>query len=123
MFVTKLKSLLLSAVLPGLMFLGVTPAQAACGYASFYGYQDGYAWRTTANGETMNPNAMTTAHRYLPFGTRLRVTNQSNGKSIIVRVTDRGPFAAGRSLDLSHGAFRKIASTSQGVANVCYSVV
>ena len=125
MLSSKLKSLLASAVLPGLMFLGVNPAQAAsCSGASYYGGGgDGYAWRTTASGEVMNPNAMTTAHRSLPFGTRLRVTNQSNGKSIVVRVTDRGPFVAGRSLDLSYGAFLKIAPAGQGVANVCYSVM
>jgi len=94
-----------------------------CGGASYYGHQDGYAWRTTASGEAMNPGLMTTAHKYLPFGTRLRVTNQNNGKSIIVKVNDRGPFVAGRVLDLSYGAFTKIASASQGVTRVCYSKV
>jgi len=92
-----------------------------CGEASYYGHLDGYAWRTTASGETMNPSLMTTAHRHLPFGTRLMVTNQSNGKSVIVKVNDRGPFVGGRVLDLSHGAFIKIAPVSQGIARVCYS--
>jgi len=92
-----------------------------CGNASYYGYQDGYAWRTTASGETMNPKAMTTAHRYLPFGTRLLVTNQRNGKSVVVKVNDRGPFVGGRVLDLSHGAFTRLASSSQGVTQVCFS--
>jgi len=125
MLSSKLKSLLASAVLPGLMFLGVNPAQAAsCSGASYYGGGgDGYAWRTMANGQPMNPNAMITAHKHYNFGTRLRVTNQSNGKSVVVTVTDRGPFIAGRELDLSYGAFAKIASPSQGVAQVCYSRV
>jgi rare lipoprotein A len=124
MLSSKLKSLLASAVLPGLMFLGVNPAQAAsCSGASYYGHGDGYAWQTMANGQPMNPNAMITAHKHYSFGTRLRVTNQSNGKSVVVTVTDRGPFIAGRELDLSYGAFAKIASPGQGVARVCYSRV
>lgn len=94
-----------------------------CGEASYYGYRDGYAWKTTANGEVMNPSLMTTAHRSLPFGTRLLVTNQRNGKSIIVKVNDRGPFIAGRVLDLSYGAFGKISAVSRGVTKICYSVV
>ena len=99
------------------------PASAAtCSRASFYGaHGDGFAWQTMANGKPMNPAAMITAHRSLPFGTRLRVTNRDNGKTVVVTVADRGPFVAGRSLDLSHGAFTKIASPSQGVANVCYA--
>lgn len=68
----------------------------------------------------MRPSAMTTAHRNLPFGTRLLVTNQLNGKQVIVRVNDRGPFDYDRVLDLSSGAFAKIAPIGQGVADVCY---
>jgi len=97
-------------------------AVTRCGSSSFYGsHGDNYAWRTTASGEAMNPGAMTTAHRTLPFGTKLLVTNQSNGKSVVVRVNDRGPYAHGRILDLSSGAFGIIASHSSGVANVCYT--
>jgi rare lipoprotein A len=99
------------------------PSQAlarVCGRASFYGLGDGFAGRTTASGETMRPSAMTTAHRTLPFGTRLLVTNQSNGRQVVVRVSDRGPFVGDRVLDLSSGAFTQIAPASQGVANVCY---
>jgi len=69
----------------------------------------------------MDPNSMTTAHRSLPFGTRIQVTNNSNGKSVIVRVTDRGPFVGGRVVDLSYGAFSAIAAPSTGVTNVCYT--
>jgi len=71
----------------------------------------------------MNPNAMSTAHRSLPFGTKLSVRNPANGKTVIVKVNDRGPFVSGRGLDLSYGAFTRIASSSQGVVSVCYSVV
>jgi rare lipoprotein A len=99
-----------------------TPAHAkVCGGASFYGLGDSYAWRTTASGAPMDPNALTTAHRSLPFGTKLLVTNQHNGKSVVVRVTDRGPFIGGRVLDLSPRAFGSIASLSSGVTSVCYS--
>jgi rare lipoprotein A len=110
-----------------LLLLGTLPAQAArssCGEASFYGTaSDGYAWQTMANGRPMNPTAMITAHPSLPFGTWIKVTNQANGKSVIVMTTDRGPYAHGRILDLSVGAFSKIASRSSGVARVCYSKV
>jgi rare lipoprotein A len=106
---------------------GLAPLQAkaasGCSLASHYGVGDGYHGQTTANGERFNAYGLTTAHRSLPFGTRLRVTNQRNGKSVIVRVNDRGPFVGGRSLDLSYGAFSSIAHPGQGVTSVCYSRV
>jgi rare lipoprotein A len=77
----------------------------------------------TANGETFNPDALTAAHKTLPFNTQVRVTNQANGKSVIVRINDRGPYVSGRCLDLSRAAFATIASTSAGVANVKYEVL
>ena len=103
-----------------------SPAHSAssrqCGETSFYGgHGDGYAWRTMANGRLMDPSAMTTAHPYFPFGTKLKVTNQDNGKVVIVTTTDRGPYAKGRILDLSLGAFSKIASPSSGVARICFA--
>ena len=107
--------------------IGFTPlaanAASGCTLASHYGVGDGYHGQTTANGERYNAYGLSTAHRSLPFGTRLRVTNQSNGRSVIVRVNDRGPYVGGRSLDLSYGAFTKIASSGQGVVRVCYSRV
>lgn len=122
--VTKLKGFLGGIALAGLSLVAPNPSHAGgCTEASYYGHGDGYAWQTMANGQPMNPNAMIVAHRSYPFGTRLRVTNQSNGKSVVVRVADRGPYVYGRSLDLSYGAFARIASPSQGVANVCYSRV
>jgi rare lipoprotein A (peptidoglycan hydrolase) len=101
-----------------------SPAHARCGTASFYGsHGDGFAGRTMANGQPMNPSALITAHPSLPLGTRLKVTNPANGKSIRVVVTDRGPWYGSRILDLSSGAFAHIASLGQGLAQVCYSRV
>jgi rare lipoprotein A len=71
----------------------------------------------TANGERFDPNGLTAAHKTLPFNTRVRVTNPANGKSVIVRINDRGPFISGRCLDLARGAFVMIASVSTGVLN------
>lgn len=89
-------------------------ASAQCGRASWYALTS-----KTASGERMNPSAMTAAHRSLPFGTKLRVTNQKNGKSVVVRVNDRGPFAKGRVLDLSKAAAQRIDFISSGHAAVC----
>ncbi|MFE9651677.1 septal ring lytic transglycosylase RlpA family protein [Micromonospora sp. NPDC006431] len=89
----------------------------SCG-ASFY--DEG---QMTANGETFNPNAMTAAHKTLPFDTKVRVTNPANGKSVVVRINDRGPFVAGRCLDLSRAAFAAIASTDLGEVTVRYEVL
>jgi rare lipoprotein A len=96
-------------------------AKSSCGIASFYGLNDGFAGRLTASGERFNPQALTTAHPSLPFGTKVRVTNQVNGKSVVARVNDRGPYYGSRIIDLSHGAFAQIASTGQGLADVCIS--
>ena len=71
----------------------------------------------------MNPNAYTAAHKTLPFGTRVRVTNAANGKSVVVVIRDRGPFVAGRCLDLTPAAFGAIASLSSGVITVKYEVL
>ena len=121
---SKLKGFLGGIAVAGMTLTVPSPSLAAgCTEASYYGHNDGYAYQTMANGKPMNPNSMITAHRSYPFGTRLRVTNQRNGKSVVVTVSDRGPFVPGRGLDLSVGAFAKIASTSQGVASVCYSRV
>lgn len=95
-------------------------ARSSCGYASHYGYGDGFAGQTMANGQPMNPAAMITAHPSLPLGSKISVRNPANGKSVRVTVTDRGPWYGGRILDLSVGAFRRIASTGQGLARVCY---
>jgi rare lipoprotein A len=83
-------------------------AHAESGLASVYGNGDGYAGRKTASGERMNPSALTAAHRTLPFGSHVRVTNNRNGRSVTVRITDRGPFVRGRVVDLSPAAARAI---------------
>ena len=80
------------------------PAHAERGIASVYGNGDGYAGRKTASGERMNPRAMTAAHRTLPFGTSVRVVHNRTGKSVTVRINDRGPFVRGRVIDLSPAA-------------------
>ena len=81
-----------------------SPALAERGMASVYGKGDGHAGTKTANGERMNPRAMTAAHRTLPFGTRVQVVNKRNGKSVTVRINDRGPFIRGRVIDLTPAA-------------------
>ena len=86
------------------------------GEASFYG--PGFAGRPTANGERFNPAEMTAAHRTLPFGTKVKVTNQRNGRSVVVRINDRGPYAHNRVIDLSKGAAEKIGMISTGTAQV-----
>lgn len=73
-----------------------------------YGSGDGYAGRKTASGERMNPGAMTAAHKSLPFGSQVRVTNKKNGRSVTVRINDRGPFVRGRVIDLSPAAARAL---------------
>jgi rare lipoprotein A len=88
------------------------------GIASFYGNESG---SKTASGQRFNQNALTCAHRSLPFGTKLRVTH--GGRSVVVTVNDRGPFVRGRVLDLSTGAARAIGLTSAGVGRVTAEVV
>lgn len=92
------------------------PKHSAEGYASWYG--PGFHGRTTANGERYNQNAMTAAHKKLPFGTKVRVTNLDNNKTTIVRINDRGPFIRGRIIDLSKKAAKKIAMLGSGTARV-----
>ena len=85
------------------------------GQASYYGYGAG---SQTASGARFNPNAMTAAHRTLPFGTKVRVTNKRNGKTVVVTINDRGPFIRGRIIDLSTAAAGVIGMRSSGVAPV-----
>jgi rare lipoprotein A len=88
------------------------------GMASYYGNESG---SKTASGARFNQNAMTCAHRSLPFGTKLRVTH--GGRSVVVTVNDRGPFVRGRVLDLSTGAARAVGLTGAGVGRVTAEVV
>jgi rare lipoprotein A len=119
-----LKTILLSASIAfGVFAPTAAEAASSCAHASFYGVGDGFHGLRAADGSRFDAHGLTTAHKTLPFGTRLRVTNPANNKSVTVTVTDRGPFIAGRSLDLSYGAFSRIASPGQGVARVCFARV
>ena len=91
------------------------------GRASWYG--PGFHGRLTANGERYNQYAMTAAHPNLRFGTRVRVTNMKNGRSVVVRINDRGPFVGGRVIDLSAAAARSLNMIRSGVAPVKITVV
>lgn len=95
--------------------------QIAVGEASYYGRE--LAGNRTASGERFNPNGLTAAHRTLPLGTKLRVTNVANGRSVIVRVNDRGPFVRSRLIDVSLGAAREIQMVRTGKAQVRLEIV
>lgn len=88
--------------------------------ASYYG--PGLAGSKTANGEIFDPRELTAAHKTLAFDTKVRVTNVANGKTVTVRINDRGPFVGGRCLDLSQAAFETIAPLSAGVASIRFEV-
>ena len=89
-------------------------ASAQCGKASWYALTS-----KTASGERMNPAALTAAHRTLPFGTKLKVTNQRNGKTVVVRINDRGPFVKGRVIDLSKAAAQQLDFIRSGHTPIC----
>lgn len=97
------------------------PGSVQVGVASWYG--PGFAGRRTANGEIFDPSMLTAAHRTLPFGTRVRVTNTTNGRIVEVRINDRGPFKAGRVIDLSRAAAEAIGMVGSGTAQVRLEVV
>ena len=91
---------------------------ASHGIASFYTDD-----QLTANGEKFNPNELTAAHPTLPFGTRLRVTNVATGRSVTVRINDRGPYVPGRIVDVSYSAAETLGIVGQGIAKVKLDVV
>ncbi|QFT28862.1 MULTISPECIES: septal ring lytic transglycosylase RlpA family protein [Stappiaceae] len=84
-----------------------------CGKASWYKLGG-----TTASGEPANPNGLTAAHRTLPFGTMVEVTNLSNGKSVTVRINDRGPYSKGRVIDVTYAAAKKLGFIRKGITKV-----
>jgi rare lipoprotein A len=106
-------SLLISGILI-LLATQIASAGPSCGKASWYALNS-----RTASGETMNPAKMTAAHRNLRFGTKLRVTNKRNGRSVVVRINDRGPFIKGRIVDVSKAAAAKLGMIRSGHAPVC----
>ena len=91
------------------------------GKASFYAMK--FQFRKTANGERFNQMALTAAHKQLPFGSKVEVTNVKNGKSVVVRINDRGPFIKGRIIDLSRTAFSRIAHLDTGIIDVRIKVI
>ncbi len=107
------------AIIAILTTLGVTLLQAQAlqqGKASYYAHR--FSGKRTASGERLHQDSLTCAHRTYPFGTMLKVYNPANGRSVVVRVTDRGPFARGRIIDLSWRAAKELDIISQGVAMV-----
>ena len=97
---------------------GEAEAGSQCGKASWYGMGS-----RTASGERMNGNAFAAAHRTLPFGTRVRVDNLGNGRSVVVRINDRGPFVGGRVIDVTRSAAESLGMIHSGVARVKVTVV
>jgi rare lipoprotein A len=95
-----------------LLSTATCPIQAESGRAAFY------SGGRTASGEVTGPNGLTAAHRTLPFGTRVLVTNHRNGKTVVVRIVDRGPYGRGRIIDLSRAAARELDMISAGTAMV-----
>lgn len=91
------------------------------GEASWYG--PGFFGNRTASGEVLRPGTLTAAHRTLPFGTKVRVTNLWNGRSAVVRINDRGPFHGARVIDLAHGAANQLGLVASGVAKVRLEVL
>ncbi len=91
------------------------------GLASWYGKK--FQGKKTASGEKFNMRKLTAAHRTLPFGTRVKVTRIENGKSVVVKINDRGPFVEGRIIDLSKAAAKKLDMINTGVARVRIKVV
>ena len=101
--------LLLAAALSSIAICAV---HAESGLAAFYGGGQ------TASGEGTGPNGLTAAHRTLPFGTKVLVTNARNGKTVVVRITDRGPYGRGRIIDVSRAAARELDMIDSGTATV-----
>ena len=113
-FMTRSLSSATAALATLLSFAAPAQAIPQCGSASWYALRS-----RTASGEMMNPSAMTAAHRSLPFGTKVRVTNKRNGKAVIVRINDRGPFIKGRIIDLSEAAARELGFVRAGHTKIC----
>jgi rare lipoprotein A len=107
----------LAAVLTAIPLAGAHDNQ--CGRASWYAL----AGNQTASGEVMNPDALTAAHRTLPFGTRVRIINQQNGRELVVTINDRGPFIRSRIIDVSRAAAHQLGFRNAGTASVCLTQV
>ncbi|WP_099867112.1 septal ring lytic transglycosylase RlpA family protein [Pararhizobium haloflavum] len=93
-------------------------AQEQCGRASWYALTS-----MTASGEQMDPAKLTAAHRHLDFGTKVKVINQNNGREVVVRINDRGPFIHNRLIDLSKAAANELGFINAGVTSICYQII
>ena len=111
-------AVLLGALVAGAGSFPQAEAKTISGLASYY-----KSGKRTANGERYNPNGLTAAHRTLPFGTKVQVTNLKTGKSVVVRINDRGPFIRNRVIDLSFGAAKVVGLHRSGVAKVKVQVL
>jgi len=112
------KNIVSTAALAATLLLVSTAASyAQCGGASWYG--PGFNGRRAASGEIFNENAMTAAHRSLPFGTKLMVTDQRTGRQVEVTINDRGPYIGSRIIDLSKAAATELGFRNRGVTSVC----
>lgn len=114
------RSIFAAAAIAAFALHGSAQAKTApgCGHASWYALTS-----KTASGERMNAAKLTAAHRSLPFGTKVKVTNKRNGKSVVVRINDRGPFIRGRVIDVSKAAAQNIGMVRSGTAQVCYQIL
>lgn len=115
---TGAAALVLTSVLAVTAQTQAFAAEPSCGRASWYALTS-----RTASGERMDPAKLTAAHPRLKFGTRVEVTNPRNGKSVVVRINDRGPFVKGRVIDVSRAAAGQLGMIRSGVAKVCYRVI
>ena len=121
-----LSLLALGALVPGDAIARAARERAAkarreSGWCSYYGRE--FYHRRTASGERLDPNQLTAAHRTLPFGTRVRVTNLANGRRVVVRINDRGPFRKDRVLDVTPAVARRLGFTNAGLAHVRLDVL
>ena len=113
-----LRSFVAAAIVAASFAISAVPASAQVGHASWYSLTS-----KTASGERCNPKALTAAHRSLPFGTKVKVENLKNGKSVIVRINDRGPYVGGRIIDLTKAAANRLGFVNAGVAKVRVTVL
>jgi rare lipoprotein A len=123
-----MKNALFSSALIALVFLAsadvqarVAPGYTQAGTASYY--HDRFHGRRTASGTRYNKNALSAAHKTLPLGSKVKVTDSRTGRSVVVKINDRGPFVKGRVIDLSRAAAREIGLTKKGLAKVKVEVL
>ena len=105
----------------GLYSFNTNANDARTSFASYY--HDKFNGRKTASGEIFNNNKFTAAHRTIPFGTQVKITNLRNGESVVVRINDRGPFHKSRVFDLSKAAYEEIGDINKGIMPIEYEII